>query len=402
VVGDLPKSVLSYAHCVREDPVRPGMLYLGTENAAYVSWNDGSNWTQLNAGLPPAPVHWLVVQENFNDLVVATYGRGFYVLDDITPLRQMKPELLVSPAHFFAPRPAYRLRPTTDPVLAVGDPSEGRNPPEGALLHYLLKAVPEGDVKIAIQDASGRTVRTFDGTKEKGLNRVYWDLRYDKTKEIRLRTSPPFAPETKVGPEGWRAFPNGGRLAVLAPPGTYTVTLTVAGKDYAEKLELRKDPNTAGSEADVAAQTKVVLEVRDRLDQAAEAINRIESVRAQVAAVSQGEEETGKALAPAAQALEAKLLAIEEKLFQMRVTGRGQDQLRYPSQLVEKLIYSVDGLSVSDFPPTNEQLEVHALLGRELEELRRRLDEVLKTDVAAFSELVRQKGVGIFGRREGR
>ncbi len=396
VAGDLPRGVLSYAHCVREDPVRQGMLYLGTENAAYVSRNDGVNWTALNSGLPPAPVHWLVVQEHFSDLVVATYGRGFYVLDDITPLRQWKPEVAAAAAHLFAPRSAYRLRPTTEPPMTLGDPSEGRNPPDGAVLHYFLKTAPEGDVKIAILDANGTTIRTLDGTKEVGLNRVYWDLRLDKTKEMRLRTSPPFAPETRVGPEGWRAFPGGGRLAVLAPPGKYTVKLKVAGKDYSEGLEVRKDPNTAGSEGDVAAQTRVVMEVRDRLNEAADAVNQIESLRAQVASLQGllGEDETGKEVAASGQALDQKLLAIEEQLFQTRVTGRGQDLLRYPSQLVEKLIYSVDGLSVSDFPPTNEQLEVHALLGEQLKGLRSRLDEVLKTDVAALNELLRQKNVG--------
>ncbi len=396
VVGDLPKGVLSYAHCVREDPVRPGMLYLGTENAAYVSWNDGVNWTPLTSGLPPAPVHWLVVQEHFSDLVVATYGRGFYVLDDITPLRQWKPDVSMATAHLFAPRPAYRLRPITEPAMPMGDPSEGRNPPEGAVLHYLLKTAPEGDVKIAIQDALGKTIRTLDGTKDAGINRVYWDLRHDKTKEIRLRTSPPFAPETRVGPEGWRAFPGGGRLAVLAPPGTYTVKLMVAGKDYREKLEVRKDPNTAGSEADVVAQTKVVMEVRDRLNEAADAVNQIESVRAQVASLQSllGDDETAKAVAASGKALDQKLVTIEEGFFQMKTTGRGQDLLRYPSQLLEKLVYSVDGLSVADFPPTNEQFEVHALLGRQLEALRGRLAAALKTDVAAFNDLVRQKNMG--------
>ena len=280
--------------------------------------------------------------------------------------------------------------------MTLGDPSEGRNPPDGAVLHYFLKAVPEGEVKIAVLDAAGKTIRTLDGTKDVGLNRVHWDLRHDKTKEIRLRTSPPFAPDTKVGPEGWRAFPGGGRLAVLAPPGKYTVKLSVAGKDYSEALEVRKDPNTAGSEADVAAQTKVALEVRDRLNEVADAINQIESVRSQLTSLLGylTEDEPGKAVAASGKALDQKLVAIEEKLFQMRVTGRGQDLLRYPSELLEKLVYSVDGLSVSDFPPTHEQLEVHALLGKQVEGLRQRLDEVLKTDVAALNEVLRQKNVG--------
>jgi photosystem II stability/assembly factor-like uncharacterized protein len=399
IAGDLPRTVLGYAHCVREDPVRPGMLYLGTENTVYVSWNDGANWTPLMSGLPHAPMHWLVVQEHFADLVVATYGRGFYVLDDITPLRQLAPEVLASPVHLFAPRPTYRLRPVSEPAMVLGDPSEGRNPPDGAAIHYLLKAAPEGDVKIAILDGSGKTIRTLDGTKEAGINRVFWDLRYDKTKEIRLRTSPPFAPDVKPGPEGFRAFPGGGRLAVLAPPGRYTAKLTVAGKDYTQTLELRKDPNTAGSEADVQAQTKVVMEVRERLNEAADSINQIESLRVQVAGFKGrvAEDEAAKAVREAADALEKKLVEVEEKLFQMRTTGRGQDALRYPSQIVEKLLYSADGLTVSDFPPTQAQLEVHARLGDELRAERARLDGIVAGEVKAFNELLQEKGLASVG-----
>ena len=106
--GDIPEGPLSYAHCIREDPVREGLLYLGTENMLYVSFNDGENWLPLQEGMPHAPVHWLVIQEHFNDLVVGTYGRGFYILDDITPLQQLTRETLDSDATFFTPRPAYR------------------------------------------------------------------------------------------------------------------------------------------------------------------------------------------------------------------------------------------------------------------------------------------------------
>ena len=109
ISSDIPKGYLSYAHCIREDPVRKGLLYLGVENMVYVSLNDGGNWVPLQAGLPHAPAHWLVVQEHFNDLVVGTYGRGFYILDDITPLQQLTPEALKSDVYLFAPRPAYRF-----------------------------------------------------------------------------------------------------------------------------------------------------------------------------------------------------------------------------------------------------------------------------------------------------
>src|SRR5204863_7744675 len=105
ITNGIPHSALSYAHCVREDPVRRGLLYLGTENALYVSFDDGDNWQPLQTNLPHAPVYWIAVQEHFNDLVVATYGRGFWILDDVTPLQQMTPQIASADAHLFTPRP---------------------------------------------------------------------------------------------------------------------------------------------------------------------------------------------------------------------------------------------------------------------------------------------------------
>ncbi len=110
ISGDIPKSVFSYVHCVREDPKSKGLLYAGTENAVYVSFNDGAKWMPLQNNLPHAPVHWLDVQDHFNDLVVATYGRGFYIMDDVTPFQQFTEEIIESNAHLFEPRQAYRFR----------------------------------------------------------------------------------------------------------------------------------------------------------------------------------------------------------------------------------------------------------------------------------------------------
>src|SRR5262249_19974560 len=114
ISGDIPKSVHSYTHCIREDPVKRGLLYVGTENGLYFSADDGAHWLPLQSGLPHAPVHWMTVQEHFHDLVVATYGRGFWVLDDLTPLREMMPDVLSSDAHLFSARPVYRLRNITE------------------------------------------------------------------------------------------------------------------------------------------------------------------------------------------------------------------------------------------------------------------------------------------------
>ncbi len=269
IAGDIPKSLHSYAHCVREDPVKKGLLYLGTENALYFSTDDGQHWLPLQSGLPHAPVHWMTIQEHFNDLVVATYGRGFFILDDVTPLRQLTPAAASESAHLFEPRAAYRFRLITDPMMMPDDPTEGKNPPDGAAINFMLKTAPPRDadgkvkedaVRIVIADATGRTVRTMKVAKDAvaGVNRVWWDLRSDPTKDFKLRTPPTYAPEFALGPDGTRKFPTAAPMSVLMPPGTYTVKLVVDGKDVSQpqKLVVRKDPNTTGSEADIQAQTQ--------------------------------------------------------------------------------------------------------------------------------------------------
>src|SRR6185437_3161602 len=170
ITNGIPKNMLSYAHCVREDPTRAGLLYVGTENGHYVPIDDGENWQPLQANLQHTPVYWMVVQEHFNDLVVGTYGRGFWILDDLTPVQQMNQAVRDAAASLFPPRPAYRFRPSVTPVTMSEDPSAGQNPPYGAAISYYLKSAPSGDVKVKIEDANGQLVRTLNGTKNVGLN----------------------------------------------------------------------------------------------------------------------------------------------------------------------------------------------------------------------------------------
>jgi photosystem II stability/assembly factor-like uncharacterized protein len=392
IAGDLPNSVHSYAHCVREDPVKKGMLYLGTENALYFSMDDGQHWLPLQSGLPHAPVHWMTVQEHFNDLVVATYGRGFYILDDITTLRQLTPQAVSEPAHLFAPRAAYRLRPITDPMMMPDDATEGFNPPDGVPINFSLKAAPAKDadgkvkedaVTLTISEAGGKVVRTMKVAKNAaaGVNRVWWDLRGDPTKDFKLRTSPLYAPEFKVGPDGTRKFPTAAPMSVLVPPGSYTVKLTVDGKDAGppQPVVVKKDPNTTGTEADIQAQTKLLLEIRDNMNVVTDLINQAEVVRAQLAHQQElaGDDEAGKAIKAKAADLDKKIVAIESHLFNMTSTGRGQDQLRLPSQIVEKLSHLADVVSLNDFPPTDQALAVHKKLSQELSGYREQIRPLL-------------------------
>src|SRR6185369_1979784 len=248
ITNGIPHSMLSYAHCVREDPVRKGLLYAGTENGLYVSFDDGENWEPLQSNLPHAPVYWMVVQEHFNDLVVGTYGRGFWILDDLTPIQQMNQTVRDSSAHLFPPHLTYRFRPGTVPVTMSDDPSAGQNPLYGAAISYYLKSAPTGDVRVRIQDSTGQTVRTLNGTKNAGLNRVTWNLEGEQTTDVRMRTSPEFAPDVKLGPDGTRSAPGAGRIGILLPPGNYTVKLVVGGQEFSQSLVVKKDPNSGGTE----------------------------------------------------------------------------------------------------------------------------------------------------------
>lgn len=394
ITNGIPRSMLSYAHCVREDPTRAGLLYLGTENGLYVSFDDGENWQPLQSNLPRAPVYWLVVQEHFNDLVIGTYGRGFWILDDLTAIQQMTPATRDANAHLFTPRPTYRFRPGTVPVTMSDDPTSGQNPPYGAAITYHLKSVPSGDVRIRIEDSKGQTIRTMTGTKIVGLNRVTWNLEGEPTREVRMRTSPAYAPEIRVGPDGWRPAFGAPRMSILHPPGNYTVKLLVGGQELSAPLVVRKDPNSAGTEADITAQLEMVQEVRKDLDSAADIVNQIEFIRGQLDQLRHTLGDADASVKSAADELDKKLIDVEDHLIQRRLTGQGQDTVRWPSKLLSKLGYLGNGLSGSDFPPTNQHREVHAAFKQQLASIKLRFDAAINQDVAAFNKLLRDRNIG--------
>jgi photosystem II stability/assembly factor-like uncharacterized protein len=394
IVAGIAESPLSFARNIREDPVRPGLLYLGTENALYVSFDDGDLWLPLRNNLPPAPMYWLQVQEHFNDLVIGTYGRGFWIMDDVTPLQQLTEEVMVAAAHLFEPRDAYRFHNVESPMAMSGDPADGENPTYGASINYWLRSVPENDVELRITNAAGDTVRTLDGTKDAGVNRVWWDLRTEPSTEIKLRTPPLYADWVELNDDRWRAAPRGTSISVLSPPGPYTVTLVVDGAESTTELTVLKDPHSEGSLADVRVQTAMLTELRDELSEAAEMVNRIEWIRRQLydtRAVL--EEQSGDAeILAAAEELDRGLIEIEETLIQLRSTGTGQDYVRWPARLVSRLEYLAGTVAVSDFPPTDQSREVHEVLKERLSTAATRLEALMAEEVAEFNELLRQAG----------
>ena len=394
ITQGIAQSPLSYARSIHEDPVRPGLLYLGTENTLYLSFDDGDNWQPLMNNLPHTPMYWLVVQEQFNDLVVGTYGRGYWILDDITPLQQLTSDIVSAEAHLFQPRDAYRFRPVTESMLQLNDPTAGQDPEYGASINYWLAAQAEGDVSIRISDGSGTTVRTLEGKKELGINRAWWDLKGEPSTQIKLRTKPLYADWVDLGKERIREVSNG-RVTVLAPPGTYTVTLVVGGREYEQELNVLKDPHSEGTEADIGAQTATVRALREDANSAAEMVNRIELIRRQLydlKAVVQ-EQERAEEIVTSADELDTKLLGVEENLIQLKLTGTGQDGVRWPSMLVGRIGYLAGGVATADFRPTDQHLEVQEILNERLRRYRAELDALLQGDLAAFNRMLQQLNV---------
>lgn len=392
ITNGIPKSMLSYVRIVCEDPVRRGLLYAGAENAIYVSFDDGENWQPLQMNLPHAPVSWITVQEHFNDLVISTYGRGFWILDDITPLQQMTPQVMASDAHLFAPRPAHRFRFITAPSTPYDDPTIGRNPDYGASINYYLKSASASPVRITISDAKGTVVRTLAGTRHAGLNRVTWNLQGEPSDPIRMRTLPTLpAPHVRLGADGTRSPAGGGAtITILQPPGTYTVKLTAGGREYTQTLVVRKDPHSGGTEADIAAQTSLLATLQRDLNTAVDLVNRMELVRGQLQALRRTVRDAE--VTKAAAALEAKVEDLEMTMIDLRLTG-AQDTIRYGAQLVSRFGYLANGLASADFKPTDQQLEVQKWLAGQLQERVAAFDALATKDLAALNDLLRARGI---------
>lgn len=406
ISAGVPKSVNSAAHCIFADPMRRAMVYLGTDNAIYVSWDDGKQWMQLHTNLPPAPVYWIAIQPRFHDLAVATYGRGVWILDDITALRDW-PDAKSAGIHLFPPRPAYRFRSFSAGNLAEApEYMEGEDPPYGADINYSLEKQAK-KVTVTILDAQNHVVRTLEAPGRAGINRLWWDLRYDRVEQVKLRTSPPGMHWAHVGPAGWRPLVvfiissyNGPRVA----PGRYHVRLDVDGIQQTAPLEILRDPHSLGTEQQMQARTNFLLKVRDETNQVAGMINRIEWIRRQAEDIQQMlAGKSGSApVVSGAKDLEEKAIAVEGQLVDVHLTATkigslqisvSEDSSRNPMRLYGKLGALASRASAdSDLGPTQQETEVNDTYVTQIAEAQKAFDELTKKDVPAFNAASKSHG----------
>ncbi|NKB88391.1 MAG: sialidase [Acidobacteria bacterium] len=400
-VDGIPAGPLSYTHVVREDPVRPGLLYAGTGNALYVSFDDGARWQSLQLNLPHAPVHWIQIQEHFNDLVVATYGRGFWILDDITALQQAGDGFDGATPHLFSPRAAYRFLFKQGHTTPRNDSGAGENPTYGASFHYWIPDSAVGrPVSGEVINSGGESVANLRGLRaQAGLNRGNWNLRMTSSRSPRLRTQPLEHPHGEFNDDGWRPLMEGGRVAPLAMPGEYTLRLQVGDATIEQPLVVRQDPSSAGTLAELAQQTEFLLDLREDVNAVVDLIDEIEWLRRGIADVRLRSRQQGVELPDTlddrVEQLDQGLIEVEMGLYDLRMTGgmAFQDTLRWPRQLFAKLTSLAGYVQGTDFAPTAQQYEVHGVYQERLANAQARLAE-LREEASAVDGDLGESGFG--------
>ncbi|HSM03120.1 MAG TPA: hypothetical protein VK858_00785 [Longimicrobiales bacterium] len=394
----------SFVHVVREDPVRAGMLFAGTDNGVWFTLDDGENWMRLRNGLPAAPVYWLTVQPHFHDLVVGTYGRGYWILDNITGLRALDADLMAREAAVVRPLPAWRFQEIQD-IKSTPTHVRGQNPAYGAAIDLWLSEGSAGPVRTEILDPTGDLVRTLETRGTPGLNRIRWDLRYESPHTPRLRTPPPDMPWIRMEDDGtrrlrtWDLDLTGGQIGPRAVPGTYTARIQVGDVTLETPVEVLKDPNTTGSIEDIRRQVALSLSIRDDLDEIGGMIDRLEWIREQVEDLQDltRVEADAEAVAEAAATFREQLLEVEGRLFDLNLSGAREDAFRSPMRLYGR--YAALGSDVSrfgaDFAPTAQQQEVYEVLSERLEGAKVLMDELLNQALPRLNEQLRARGIPV-------
>ncbi|MGI8890787.1 MAG: WD40/YVTN/BNR-like repeat-containing protein [Chthoniobacterales bacterium] len=387
----------AYVHAVREDPKHRGLLYAGTELGVYVSFDDGSHWQSLQMNLPTSPVRDLVVKDD--DLVVATHGRAFWVLDDLAPLRQLSDQVAQADMKLYEPETAVRLH---YPEEIDTHQAAGTNPPSGAIIDYYFKDAPKGEVTLDILDGQGKLVRHLSSEEtsghdqppewpdqveapktipaKEGMNRFAWDLRYNDPVQT------PGAFYYGSGPRG-----------ALAMPGDYQVKLTSNGKSETAPLHLALDPRLKGSEAGMQKSFNMSVRVNNRFSQLHQAINEIRGTKDELDSLrkrSAGKEKLKSAL-DAAVEVENRMSTVEAKLIQVNMKS-SEGNLVYPNQLNEEW-YTFSRVIEADAAPTESQEEVFKFLDTRLDEQLKAWAQVKSTDLPKLNEQIKQANIPALG-----
>jgi photosystem II stability/assembly factor-like uncharacterized protein len=393
-----------WTRVVREDPYKKGLLYAGTERGVYVSFNDGDSWEKLQLNLPLTPIHDLVIQKREKDLVVATHGRSFWILDDISPLHEIM-DKQVADNHLFKPRDSYRFQGGGRFVIDEFV-SEGENAPNGVLTRYSFKETPKEEVKLIYLTAAGDTVISYSSKKDlkgeevkeskdfydnpknrrpnvltvkAGMNSFLWNMRYPNATEV----------------DGTNVMWSGSTIGPKAIPGKYKVQLIVGKMMIKEQeFEILQDPRVKVPLADLKEQFDLLMKINKKLSENHKGINQIRKVRNDVNGYLKAvkDESLSKKLKDMTKEMMKSLDEIEGTLMQPK-SKAGQDALNFSIQLNDKLAGVGSAVGASDNKPTKQSYDVYNDLSGKIDKQIERLKGILSKDVPAFNEAVRQADV---------
>lgn len=384
----------AYVHVVREDPERKGLLYAGTEMGVYVSFDGGAQWRSLQLNLPLAPIYDLILKDN--DLVAATDGRAFWVLDDIAPLRHLGPRYSEAVMVLHNPSPAYRLR---WPEQNERRQPVASNPPAGAILYYAFNPAPTLRVSLEILDSDGNMIRTYSDAEkegsetppkrpdleppqenlptEAGLNRFIWNLRYEGPREL------PGEVGTKLRNRG-----------PLALPGEYTVRLKLGASPLTAPMEVKPDPRVKVPLSDLTKRFDLSLKVRDQLSELHQTVDEIRKVREQLrdSKGRSGNEARFQGILSAADALDKKMTPVEEQLLQVKIKS-SEASMNHPVSIDERLHALFFSVESGDTVPTAQQYTAFDELSRQAAPLIAQWKQIMSTDLVALNGMLQKEGV---------
>jgi photosystem II stability/assembly factor-like uncharacterized protein len=410
IVNGIPAN--HFTRAIREDLKQKGLLFAGTEFGIYVSYDDGANWKSIQLNLPVVPITDMAFHKRDDELVVATQGRAFWILDDLPLLREMKGAAPTDDVRLFAPKESIRSEGGgRGGGGGRGAVAVGANPPAGAIIDFWLKDRPTGEVKLEFLDAAGKVVNKYssnaptrpvaaeDATPvvdeqggggggrgggaparvpaQQGMNRFIWDFRY---------------PDATTFP-GLIMWAGSTRGPVIVP-GTYTVKLTVGDKTQSQQFVVKSDPRLKTTPADYSAQLSLSIQIRDKLSQVNQAVVDIRAAKKQLEdyAARLKDDAAAKKVADAARDLDKKLTAVEEELYQIK-NQSSQDPLNFPIKLNNRLAALLGVVQSTDAGPTKQSNVVYEGLASEANAQLRAADKLLKDDVSQFNKLVRDSNI---------
>ncbi len=382
---------MHFTRALRADQKRPGLLYAGTEFGMYISYDDGGNWKPFQLNLPVVPITDLTIKNN--DLVVATQGRSFWVIDDLSTIQGLNKEVATKSFHLFPINDSYRMQPRGFGGFGGVSRNAGQNPPNGTLINYWLNNVTDSTKgSVTIFDKNKKIIKTYttdskeNNTKfeiNKGMNQFVWNMMYTDADRI-------------DGMILWNGQPSG----LMAAPGSYTARIKVGSDSSEMPFTIKADPNYSISQADYDEQLNFLVMARDKFNEIQKSIKDIRALRTQINDfVSISGKDIPKEVKQLTDSINKQMTTIEETLYQTKAKS-GQDVLNFPIRLNDKISGVYDAANSGIQAPSKQVKDVFADLSKQTDVALAKLKKIKEEDISRLNQMIREKSLPAIGLKK--